>query len=118
LAGYHDLSKTNPSQISGTGMLNWWKSFPAGYIYTPYTGDTQLQQSLVGKTIFIKVPSGIHAGIVNNVEIYDTHGNGILSILQSGTNFYLDRFEIINWQVTNTPLHQTVINGVEGFGGR
>lgn len=119
LAGYHELLKTNPAQITGVGMLDWWRTAAAhGYTYNSYTGGTQLQQNLVGKTVFINVPSGVHVGIVNNVEIYDTHGNGVLSILQSGTSFYLDRFEIVNWQVTNTPLHQTQINGVQGFGGR
>ncbi len=116
LTGYSELSKSNASQISGTGMQSWWQSTP-GYTYEAYTGGAQMQQNIIGKTIFINTPRGVHVGIVNGVEIYNANGDGILSILQSGTSFYIDRFVISGWQVQNTPQHQTVISGVAGFGG-
>ncbi len=121
LAGYPQLSKTNPTHIVGTSLLGWWKSTaPFTYIdYGAVSGSHQsiLSQNLIGKTMFINMPSGgVHVGIVNSVNV-DAHGNGIISILQAGTQYWLDRFEIMNWNITNTPLHQTNISGVAGFGG-
>lgn len=116
LAGFPELSKTNTAHIVGTNLLNWWKTAPTPYSFAAYTGGDQLKQNLIGKVMFINTPSGVHVGVVNNIEIYDTNGNGIISIIQSGARFYLDRFEIVGWQIKNTPQHQTVINGVAGFG--
>lgn len=121
LAGFPQLSKSNASHVVGTSLLNWWKT-TAPFTYIDYgapSGSHQaiLSQNLVGKTMFINLPSGgVHVGIVNSVNV-DSHGNGIISILQAGTQYWLDRFEIVNWSVTNTPLHQTNISGVAGFGG-
>ncbi len=121
LAGYPQLSKNNPTHVSGSGMLGWWKTAsPYTFLdYAAVSGSHQsiMSQNLVGKTMFLNLPSGrVHVGIVNSVHV-DVNGNGIIAILQSGSQYWLDRFEIMNWNVMNTPLHQTSISGVAGFGG-
>jgi len=122
LAGYKELSKSNPDNVSPASLLSWWKASPPGYTFIPY-GPTVLQQyaqgqkDLTGCVLFFNLPSGnIHAGIVNTLEVYNIHGDGILSILQSGTNYFLDRFMVTGWNIQNTPLHQTAITGAAGFG--
>lgn len=124
LTGFKELSKTNASQVTGAGMMSWWKSQLAGsgYKFIPYT-PTVLQQhasgqqDLTGCVMFINLPSGgVHVGIVNVLQLVNTNGDGVISILQSGTRYFLDRFPVIGWDVKNTPLHQTQITGVAGFG--
>lgn len=122
LTGYKELSKTNASHVTGTGMLNWWKTQPPGYTFVPYT-PTTLQQhasgqnNLTGCVVFINMGSGsVHVGIFNVLQLVNGNGDGVLSILQSGARFYIDRFPVAGWDVKNTPLHQTQISGIAGFG--
>ncbi|MBI4226534.1 hypothetical protein HY612_05480 [Candidatus Roizmanbacteria bacterium] len=123
LAGFNDLSKNNPSHVSGANMLNWWKSQPAGYKFIPY-GPTVIQQHasgqqpLTGCVMFLNIGSGVHVGIVNVLQQVNQNGDGVISILQSGARYYLDRFEVVGWDIKNTPLHQTQLNSVAGFGCR
>lgn len=122
LAGFKDLSKSNPAHIRGTDLLAWWKNKPTGYAYTDYESDPAghqaiMKRDLTGTVMFLKLPSGnVHVGVVNSVDL-DAHGHGIIAILQSGTRYWLDRFEVVNYNIMNTPLHQTQISGVAGFGG-
>lgn len=125
LAGFHELSKNNPTQVSGSGLLNWWKSAPAvaaGYTFIPYSPTVLSQyaagrENLTGCVMFLNLNSGVHVGIVNLLEVVDAaHGNGIISILQSGARYFLDRFEVVGWDIKNTPLHQTQLQSVAGFG--
>lgn len=124
LTGFHELSKTNPAHVSGAGMMSWWKSQPAGsgYVFIPYTATVLQQhasgqQNLTGCAMFINMPSGgVHVGIFNVIQLINSHGDGVVSMLQSGARFILDRFPVVGWDVKNTPLHQTVISGVAGFG--
>lgn len=122
LTGYKELSKTNASHVSGAGMLGWWKAQTGGYLFIPYT-PTVLQmhasgqQDLTGCVMFINMPSGgVHVGIVNVLQLVNGNGDGVLSILQSGARYFLDRFPVVGWDVKNTPLHQTQITGIAGFG--
>lgn len=124
LAGLTGLSKLNASQVTGDGMLNWWQSGDAitkGFRYIPYSPTVISQhatgkQNLTGCVMFLRVPSGIHVGVVNYLELVDSYGDGVISILQSGAPYFLDRFEVVGWDIKNTPLHQTVIDSVAGFG--
>lgn len=122
LTGFKELSKTYTSHVSGKGMLNWWKSQPPGYVFLPYTA-TILQQhaagtrDLTGCVVFLNLPSGnVHVGIFNVLQLVNGNGDGVLSILQSGSKFYIDRFPVAGWDIKNTPLNDTVISGVAGFG--
>lgn len=122
LAGYNELSKSNANHVSGASLLNWWKSNPPGYKFIPYTPTAiQLhasgQQDLTGCVMFLNLPSGgVHPGIFNVFQQVNTNGDGVVSILQSGARYFLDRFIVVGWDIQNTPQHQTVINGVAGFG--
>lgn len=122
LSGFKELSKTNASQVSGAGLLSWWKSAPAGYGFIPYS-PTLLQQhasgqqNLTGCVVFINMPSGgVHVGIFNVLQLVNSNGDGVMSILQSGARYFIDRFPVVGWDVKNTPLHQTNISGIAGFG--
>jgi hypothetical protein len=124
LAGYKELSKTNPKHVTGTNLLAWWKSseaVAAGYKFIPYTSTLMQQystgqQDLTGCVMFLNTSSGVFPGIVNKLEIYNVNGNGVLSMLKSGAQYFLDRFIVSGWAIQNTPQHQTVIAGVAGFG--
>lgn len=123
LAGLKELSKTNPSHVTGTGLLNWWQSQPAGYKFIPYS-PTAIQQhatgqqDLTGCVMFLNLSSGVHVGIVNVLQQVNQNGDGVISILQSGARYFLDRFEVVGWDIKNTPLHQTQLSSVAGFGCR
>jgi hypothetical protein len=124
LAGYHELSKTNPDNIVGDRLLAWWQSADAvakGYTFIPYTPTVLAEhangsKNLTGCVVFLKVPGGIFPGIFNVLELVDSNGNGVLSILQSGARYYVDRFEVVGWDIKNTPLHQTSQSGIARFG--
>ena len=123
LAGFSDLSKSNPSHVSGTNLLSWWQGQPAGYKFIPYSPAAIQQhasgrQNLTGCVMFLNLPSGVHVGIVNVLQLVNTNGDGVISILQSGARFFIDRFEVVGWDIKNTPLHQTQLSSVAGFGCR
>ena len=123
LAGFSDLSKSNPSHVSGANLLSWWQSQPAGYKFIPYSPavieqHASGQQNLTGCVMFLNLSSGVHVGIVNVLQLVNTNGDGVLSILQSGARFFIDRFEVVGWDIKNTPLHQTQLSSVAGFGCR
>jgi hypothetical protein len=123
LAGLKELSKTNPSHVTGIGLLSWWQSQPAGYKFIPYS-PTAIQQhatgqqNLTGCVMFLNLSSGVHVGIVNVLQQVNSNGDGVISILQSGARYFLDRFEVVGWDIKNTPLHQTQLSSVAGFGCR
>jgi len=125
LAGYHQLSKTNPQHVLGSDLLSWWGT-AIGYKFIPYTPTVLKehasgQQDLTGCVMFINLSSGVFPGIVNVLEA-DANGNGVISMLQSGVSFYVDRFEVVGWDIKNTVLHlpnqgeSKNIQGVAGFG--
>ena len=124
LAGLNGLSKTDPSQVSGSRLLSWWQSPSAqsqGYSFIPYTTTvlskhSSGEQNLTGCVMFLNLSSGVHVGLVNALELVNSHGDGIISILQSGARYFLDRFEVVGWDIKNTPLHQTQLSSVAGFG--
>ena len=123
LAGSYDLHKTDPNHVSGTNLLNWWKSEPQGYIFIPYSPTViqqyaSGQQDLTGCVMFLNLSSGVHVGIVNVLQQVNSNGDGVISILQSGARYFLDRFEVVGWDIKNTPLHQTQLSSVAGFGCR
>lgn len=122
LAGFTELDRNNANQVKGTELLSWWQGQPAGYKFIPYS-PTLLQQhangtqNLTGCVMFLNLSGGVHVGIVNVLQLTDAQaGNGVISILQSGARFYLDRFEVVGWDIKNTPLHQTQLQSVTGFG--
>lgn len=124
LAGYRELSKSYPPHAVGADLMNWWKSSTAasaGYTFIPYSSSVLQQHSsgqrdLTGCVMFLNVPSGVSPGIVNYFELVNQNGDGVISILQAGARFMLDRFIVAGWDIQNTPQHQTVISGVAGFG--
>lgn len=121
LAGFFELSKTDPNHVSPTGLLNWWQSKPAGYEYIPYTPTVVEQyaagqKNLTGCVMFLKTSSSYHIGIVNFLELYNSNGDGVISILQSGTSMYIDRFPVAGWNISNDSTNQTYTSGVTGFG--
>lgn len=123
LAGYSELSKKNANHVTGSGLLTWWRAMSVGYNFLPYTPAVLEkhaigQQSLNGCVIFLQMPSGgVHVGIFNALEIVNAQGDGVLSIVQSGARYFIDRFPVVGWDVKNTtPLHQTVISNIAGFG--
>lgn len=123
LAGLTELSKNNPSHVTGTGLLSWWQSQPAGYKFIPYSPAVIQQygtgqQDLTGCVMFLNLSSGVHVGIVNVLQQVNSNGDGVISILQSGARYFLDRFEVVGWDIKNTPLHQTQLSSVAGFGCR
>lgn len=121
LAGLTELSKNNASHVKGSDLLNWWQGQPAGYKFIPYS-PTAIQQhanktqDLTGCVMFLNLSSGVHVGIVNVLQLVNTNGDGVISILQSGARYFLDRFEVVGWDIKNTPLHQTQLSSVAGFG--
>jgi len=125
LAGHKELSKSNPSHVRGSDLLAWWNSpeaAAAGYTYIPYSASAIQNhaagtQNLTGCTVFLNLSSGVHVGIFNVLEVTSSaNGQGVLSILQSGVRFYIDRFLVDNWNILNTPQHQTQLSSVSGFG--
>lgn len=123
LAGFKDLSKTNPTHVSGSSLLNWWKSQTAstGYSFIPYSPSVIQQHAagqkdLTGCVTFLNLNSGVHVGIFNVLQLVNSNGDGVMSILQSGARYYIDRFEVVGWDVKNTPLHQTQLSSIAGFG--
>ena len=121
LAGFKELSKTNSAQVSPTGLFNWWQTAPSGYVYVPYSpavvqayGDGV--RDLTGCAMFLKTGSGYHIGIVNRLELFTPGGDGVISILQSGSRMYIDRFPVAGWSIQNTSTNQTSTQGVTGFG--
>lgn len=123
LAGLTELSKNNPSHVTGTGLLSWWQSQPTGYKFIPYSPTAiqqhaSGQQNLTGCVMFLNLSSGVHVGIVNVLQLVNQNGDGVISILQSNAKYFLDRFEVVGWDIKNTPLHQTQLSSVAGFGCR
>lgn len=124
LAGFKELSKTNPSHVLASELLTWWQSPEAnnaGYVFIPYSPSVIEQhatgtKNLTGCVMFLNLGGGVHVGLVNKLELLNSNGDGIISILQSGVSFYLDRFEISSWAITNVPQHGTNLQSVAGFG--
>lgn len=121
LAGFKELSKSNSTHVSPTGLLNWWKGNPAGYEFIPNSpGLIQQfasgQKDLTGCVMFMSLPSSVHIGIVNKLELFSPGGNGVISILQSGTRYFIDRFPVAGWSIKNVSTNQTKTGGVLGFG--
>lgn len=122
LSGFLELNKANPSHVSPSGLFNWWQSPPARYEFIQYSpGVVQQfatgQIDLTGCAMFLRLGSGsFHVGIINKLELYSSNGDGVLSILQSGTRMYIDRFPVAGWNIANTSTNQTNTSGVEGFG--
>src|SRR3989344_7050699 len=121
LAGFHELSKENPDHTLGSNLFNWWKSQPKGYKFIPYSTSTIYrfatgQQDLTGCVIFINLPSGVHAGIVNSFQLVNQNGDGVLSILQSGVKYFIERYEVVGWKIKNLTLNPKEPNKVAGFG--
>lgn len=109
LAGHHELTKA--AHTSAAAMQSFWQS-AAGYVWIPYSGGSiQPIYSRItpGQAMFL----GSHVGIVNSLEV-DANGNGWISLLHSGTNYWLGVIIVSNWQVTNTPANYPLT----GFGGR
>lgn len=121
LAGFTELDKGNTSHISPSGLFSFFQSPPAGYVYIPYS-PTVIQEygtgtrDLTGCVMFLGTGSGYHIGIVNILELYTPGGDGVLSILQSGTNMWVDRFPVTGWNVSGDSTNQTTTSGVVGFG--
>ena len=123
LAGLSELSKNNASHVSGTNLLSWWQSQSSGYKFIPYSPAVIQQygtgqQDLTGCVMFLNLSSGVHVGIVNVLQLVNQNGDGVISILQSGARYFLDRFEVVGWDIKNTPLHQTQLTSIAGFGCR
>lgn len=123
LAGFNDLSKTDPNHASPSGLFNWWQSAGAGYVFVPYSPSVVQQfgegaRDLTGCVMFLTTNSGYHIGVVNKLELYTTNGDGVISILQSGTRMYVDRFPVAGWNIANSSTNQTVTSDVAGFGCR
>ncbi|HVF69235.1 MAG TPA: hypothetical protein VNA13_01575 [Xanthomonadales bacterium] len=121
LAGFKELSKTNSAHVSPTGLYNWWQSPPPGYVFVPYSPSVVQafgngQRDLTGCAMFLKTGSGYHIGIVNRLELFTPGGDGVISILQSGSRMYIDRFPVAGWSIQNTSTNQTSTSGVIGFG--
>jgi hypothetical protein len=121
LSGLIGLSKKDPSYVSPTGLIKWWKLSSSGYIYIPYSVSAiqqfvMKQRDLTGCVIFLKTNSGYHVGLINNIEIYTPGGDGIISFLQAGTKAVADRLLITGWNITNASITQAGINSVTGFG--
>ena len=120
LTGFKELSRSNASHVSPSGLLAWWKANPAGYKFIPYsTGAMQQyangQQDLTGCVMFFK---GGHIGVVNKFEVYTPGGDGVISILQSSYRMYIDRFPVSGYNVSNSSTNMTSTGGIEGFGCR
>ncbi len=120
LAGFKELSKSNSSQVSPSGLFSWWQKAP-GYQYIPYSPTVvkefaEGKKDLTGCVMFMATGSGYHIGIVNKLEVYKAAGDGVISILQSGTRMYIDRFPVSGWAIRNTSTNKTKTSGVTGFG--
>lgn len=121
LAGFSELSKSNASHVSPSGLFTFFQSPPVGYEYIPYTTSVVQQfgagqKDLTGCVMFLKVGSSYHIGIVNEFELFTSGGDGVISILQAGTSMYIDRFPVAGWSIRNTSTNQTSTDGVTGFG--
>ena len=108
---------------AGAGTLTTLYTAPAGYKFVPYSSQAiqahaNGTQNLTGCVMFLNLSSGVHVGIVNVLQLVNTNGDGVISILQSGARFFIDRFEVVGWDIKNTPLHQTQLSSVAGFGCR
>ena len=120
LAGFNELSKNNPTHVSPSGLFSWWQSTP-GYTFIPYSPSVIQafaygQINLTGCVMFLRTSSSYHIGIVNFLELYTNGGDGVLSILQSGTRMWIDRFPVAGWNVLNDSTNMTYTQGVVGFG--
>jgi hypothetical protein len=120
LAGHKELSKNDASQVSPSGMFSWWQA-TTGYEFVPYSTSVIQQfgegkRDLTGCVMFLKTSSSYHIGIVNKFELFTPGGDGVISILQSGTRMYIDRFPVSGWNVSNSSTNQTTTSGVAGFG--
>lgn len=125
LAGLKDTSKTNPTHVLGSSLLPWWQSQQAsglGYYFIPYSTQALQQhasgqQDLTGCVTFLNLSSGVHVGLFNKFEVVNSAGDGVVSILQSGVSFYVDRFAVDAWNINTTiALHQTNLQSVAGWG--
>lgn len=121
LAGFHELSKEKTVHVNGLNLLNWWKSQPKGYKFIPYTTNSIYQYGygqvdLTGCVIFINQPSGVHTGLINSFQLVNQNGDGVLSILQAGVKYYIERFEVIGWRIKNLTLNSKEPNIIAGFG--
>jgi len=121
LAGFSDLSKSKAAHVSPSGLFSWWQSAPSGYEFIPYSPTVVQafgsgQKDLTGCVMFLQTSSSYHIGIVNYLELYTANGDGVISILQSGTRMYIDRFPVAAWNIENTSTNQTSTQGVVGFG--
>jgi len=121
LAGFHELSKNNPSHTLGKNLLIWWKSQPKGYKFVPYSTNSIYQyadgqQDLTGCVIFINQTSGVHVGIINSLQVVNQNGDGVLSILQAGVKYFIERYEVVGWKIKNLTLNPKEPNTVAGFG--
>ncbi|OGK11915.1 hypothetical protein A2954_06470 [Candidatus Roizmanbacteria bacterium RIFCSPLOWO2_01_FULL_37_12] len=121
LAGFHELSKENPGHTLGLNLYNWWKSQTKKYKFLPYSTSAIYQyangqQDLTGCVIFISQPSGVHAGIINSFQLVNQNGDGVLSILQSGVKYFIERYEVVGWKIKNLTLNPKEPNKVAGFG--
>lgn len=121
LAGFKELSKFNPSNTLGKNLLSWWKSQTRNYRFIPYSTASIYQfangqQDLTGCVIFINYPSGVHVGIINSFQLVNTNGDGVLTVLQSGTAYLIARFEVVGWKIKNLTLNPKEANSVAGFG--
>ena len=124
LAGLREMSKNNSQNVLASQLLNWWNiQSTTGYIFIPYSpaaiqNHASGARPLTGCVMFLNLSGGVHVGLVNSLELVapQSAGNGIISILQSGVSFYVDRFVVDAWNIKNTPLHQTPLQSVAGFG--
>lgn len=121
LAGFPELSKNDPNHVSPSGLFNFWQSPPSGYEFVPYTPEVVQQfgsgqKDLTGCVMFLQTSSSYHIGIVNFLEQYSSNGDGVISILQSGTRMWVDRFPVVGWNIQNSSTNQTTTSGVAGFG--
>lgn len=120
LAGLKALSKDNPDHVSPSGMFSLWQTSSSGYEYVPYSLNVvrefgEGKRNLTGCVMFLKT-STYHIGIVNSLELFTPGGDGVISILQSGTRMYVDRFPVVGWSIKNTSTNMTNTSGVAGFG--
>src|SRR5262249_55076575 len=100
-----------------------WQTQTTNYKFIPYSSAVIQQHAkgqidLTGCVVFLNLDTGVHVGIFNVFQQVNTEGDGVISILQSGARYYLDRFEVMGWNIINTPLHQTQLTSVAGFGCR
>ena len=123
LAGFKDLSKSNPLHVSGKSLQEWWRDNPEGYKYIPYSTSAIYQhaygqQDLTGCAVFLATQSGVHLGIFNSLQLVNENGDGLLSILQAGVKYPIERYEVTSWKVKNLSFNANETNSLLGFGCR